>query len=543
MEALIQDVRYGIRTLLKQPGFTAVAILSLALGIGANTSIFSVINAVLLRPLPYQSPERLMQVFLEHEQPGKGLETSELWSYPKFAALRDNNDAFEQAAAVSDQNFPVTDTDNPERLSVEMVSASYFPMLGVEAAMGRTFLDEEDKTPGTHPVALIGYGLWVRRFGPDPGIIGKTISLNKIPLTIVGVLPQGFKGQKGTAEAWVPMMMAPQLTFARRLQAPFAHWAQVIARLKPNVSQAQAQSEMGITAAKIREAIPVPPQMAASMPEESIKVVGLKEAKLDPAIGKSFLILFGAVGFVLLIACVNIANLLLARSLSRQREIALKLALGASRGRIIRQLLTESVFLAVFGGMIGLLIALWGIESLSSFKPATDGRSSYVQVLDFSKASIDTQVLAFNLLLSVITGIIFGLLPALQASRPDVNEALKEGVSAAGASRRLSLPGFARFGTRNLLVITEIALALVLLVGAGLMIRSFARLQSLPTGFDASHLLTLRVQLPRYKQGAAARFDEQLLERISNMPGVEAATVASSTPLSNNSSGTILTIK
>ncbi|HKP84833.1 MAG TPA: ABC transporter permease [Blastocatellia bacterium] len=543
MDTLFQDLRYGTRTLLKSPGFTAVAILSLALGIGANTAIFSVVNAVLLRPLPYKNPDQLMQVFLESENPKGGLESSALWSYPKFQALRDSSEAFEQVAAVSDQNFPLTDTDSPERLNVEMVSASYFPMLGVEAATGRTFLDEEDKTPGTHPVAVIGHALWVRRFGSDPDIIGRTISLNKIPLTIVGVLPEGFKGQKATAEVWVPMMMAPQLTFARRLQAPFAHWTEVIARLKPGVSFAQAQGEMGIVAGKMREAIPMTPQMAASMPPESIKLTALKEAKLDPAISKSFLILFAAVGFVLLIACVNIANLMMARGLSRQKEIAVRMALGASRGRLIRQLLTESVLLAVLGGVVGLLVSLWGVEFLSAFKPAAGKGNSYAQVLDFSKANIDAQVLAFNALLSVVTGVLFGLLPAIQASRPDVNEALKEGTGIAGTRHRSYLHGFVHLGPRNLLVVTEIALALVLLIGAGLMIRSFARLQALPTGFSPDHLMTMRVQLPKYKPGDAARFNEQLLGRISNLPGVEAATVASSTPLSNNSSGTVMTIK
>jgi putative ABC transport system permease protein len=543
MDRLLQDLRYGARTLLKSPGFTVVAILSLALGIGANTSIFSVVNAVLLRPLPYKNPDQLMQVFLESENPKGGLNTSELWSYPKFQALRDSNEAFEQVAAVSDQNFPLTDTDSPERLNVELVSASYFPLLGIEVAAGRAFLDEEDKTPGTHPVAVIGHGLWVRRFGSDPNIIGQTISLNKIPLTIVGVMPEGFKGQKGTAEAWTPMMMAPQLTFARRLQAPFAHWTEVIARLKPGVSFAQAQSEMGIVSEKIREAVPITPQMAADMPAESIKLIALKEAKLDPAISKLFLILFAAVGFVLLIACVNIANLLMARSLSRQKEIAVRMALGASRGRLIRQLLTESLLLAVFGGILGLLVSLWGIEFLSAFKPVAGSSNSHVQMLDFSKANIDAQVLAFNLLLSVITGMLFGLLPALRASRPDVNEALKDGAGAASAKQRSYLPGFARLAPRNLLVVTEIALALVLLVGAGLMIRSFARLQALPIGFSPDHLVTLRVQLPKYKPDAAARFNEQLLDRISNLPGVEAVTVASSTPLSSNSSGTIMKIK
>ena len=540
MDSWLQDLRYAIRAMFKSPGFTAVAILSLALGIGANTSIFSVVNTLLLKPLPYSSPERLAQVFLQYEEPGKGLESTELWSYPKFAALRDHNEAFEQVAAVSDQNFPVTDSENPERLSAEMISASYFPMLGVNAALGRTFTAEEDQTPGTHFVALIGHGLWQRRFDSDPSVIGRTISLNKVALTIVGVLPEGFKGQKGTAEVWVPMMMAPQLTFARRLEQPFANWTEVIARLNPGVSLAQAQSEMEIVAVRMREAIPVPAQLAGKMPRESLKLTALKEARLDPAIGRSFVILFGAVGFVLLIACVNIANLLLGRSVSRQREIAIRMALGASRGRLVRQLLTESVLLAFIGGMVGLIVALWGVEVLSTFKPAVQAQhGSYLNVLDFSKANIDGQVLAFNLLLSVVTGVIFGLLPALQASRPDVSEALKEGV--AGFSKRYR--NFRRLSARNLLVVTEIALTLVLLIGAGLMIRSFARLQALQIGFSPDHVMTMRVDLPKYKPQAEVAFDEQLLARVSALPGVEAATVASATPLSSNSAGTIVRIK
>ena len=290
MNALLQDLRYAIRVMLKSPGFTAVAIISLALGIGANTSIFSVVNALLLKPLPYKNPEQLAQVFREYEQTGKGVERSEIWSYPKFSALRDNNDSFAQIAAVSSQNFPVTDSDNPERLSTEIVSASYFPMLAVEAAIGRTFTPEEDQTPGAHPVAVIGHGIWQRRFGSDPNVIGRTIGLNKVPLTIVGVLPEGFKGQKGTAEVWVPMMMAPQLTFPRRLATAFAHWTEVIGRLKPGVNLAQAQSEMEIAAAKVAEAVPIPAQLAGKLPFESIRLTSLKEAKLDPAIGKSFLV-------------------------------------------------------------------------------------------------------------------------------------------------------------------------------------------------------------------------------------------------------------
>jgi putative ABC transport system permease protein len=297
---------------------------------------------------------------------------------------------------------------------------------------------------------------------------------------------------------------------------------------------------MGIVAAKISEAIPVPAQLAGKLPSESIKLTSLKEAKLDPAIGKSFLVLFGAVGFVLLIACVNIANLLLSRGVSRRREIAVRMALGASRSRLVRQLLTESLVLAFAGGLVGLLVALWGVEVLSAFKPAVQARhGSYISVLDFSKANIDRQVLAFNLLLSVLTGVIFGLLPAIKASRADVSDALKEGAGGFSERRRTFRP----LGPRNLLAMTEVALALVLLIGAGLMIRSFARLQALQIGFSPDHVMTVRVDLPRYKPEAAVSFEEQLVSRVSALPGVESATVASATPLSNNSAGTIMRIK
>jgi len=538
--SISSDLRYAFRTMLKNPGFTAVAVISLAMGIGANTAIFSVVNSLLLKPLPYKNPDQLAQIFRQYEETGKGPDTTELWSYPKFVALRDNNESFEAVAAVSYLNFAVTDSENPERLSTEIVSASYFPILGIDAAVGRTFTAEEDQTPGTNPVAIVSHALWQRRFGADPGIVGKTISLNKISLTIVGVMPEGFKGQKGTAEAWVPMMMAPQLTFPRRLATAFANWHEVIGRIKPGVSVSQAQNEMGIVATKISEAVPVPAQLVGKIPSDSIKLTSLKEAKLDPAIGRSFLVFTGAVAFVLLIACVNIANLLLGRSVSRRREIAIRMALGAGRGRLIRQFLTESVLLGIIGGVAGLLVAAWGVEVLSAFKPAVPAQNgSYLNVLDFSKANVDAPVLAFNLALSILTGFVFGLMPAIQASRADVNEALKEGASPVRERRG----GLRWFRSRNVLVITEIALTLILLIGAGLMIRSFARLQSLPIGFSPDHVMTMRVELPRYKPDAEVAFDEQLLSRVGELSGVVSATVASATPLSNNSAGTLMRIK
>jgi putative ABC transport system permease protein len=533
METLLQDIRYSFRTMLKSPGFTAVAILSLAIGIGANTSIFSAINAVLLRPLPFAEPDRLMTVDRTSTSPVNPISP---WSYPKFEALCDNNEVFEQVAAVSSQSFPLTDTDNPERLQVEMVSASYFPMLGVEAFKGRTFAPEEDQTPGTHPVILIGHGLWERRFGSDPGVIGQTVSLNKIRFNVLGILPEGFKGQSGSVEAWVPMMMAPQLTFPRRLKTAGAHWHDVIARLKPGTSPAEAQASMEV----------MNPQVAAANPgqdyPEAIRVAGLRESKIDPAISKSLLMLFGAVGLVLLIACVNIANLLLAKSASRQKEIAIRLALGASRARLIRQLLTESVLLAFIGGVVGLLLALWGIEMLTAINPMSDpaSRARYNLMRDFNVLSIDAQVLAFNFAISFITGLLFGLVPAWQSARRDLNEGLKEaaGVSAEKTGR---LRGFS---FRSVLVVFEIAVSIMLLVGAGLMIKSFARLQATRIGFNPDNVLTAKIGLPgREYEGKASAFFEQLLDRVKSQPGVDAASVSISTPLSSNSSKAVIKIE
>jgi predicted permease len=529
----LQDLRYGVRMMLRNPGFAAVAILSLALGIGANTSIFSIINATLLSPPPFKEPDRLMMV--QRLDAAAGQEAPSYWSYPKFEILRQTGEAFEQVAAFSNQNFPLTDTDSPERLQVEVVSASYFPLLGVEAYKGRVFAPEEDQTPGKHPVALIGHGLWQRRFGSDAGVIGQTISLNKVPFTVVGVLPEGFKGQVDTAEVWVPMMMAPALTFPRRLAAPHAHWHQVIARLRQGVSQAEAQDEADAIAARIAEALPA----RGAQQAEAIKVTSLAEARVDPAIRKSFLILLVAVGAVLLIACMNVASLLLAKAVSRQKEIAIRLALGASRPRLIRQLLTESMLLGCIGGAGGLLMALWTIEALGPLKPANAQASIYLRALDFSSAQVDGQVLAFNIALSLLTGALFGIIPAIQASRPDINETLKEG----GDNSASTLRSLRRVSSRNLLVVGEIAIALVLLTCAGLMIRSFARLQAIQTGFEPDGLLTLKVQLPKYSESAAAGFYEQLLARVSALGGVESATVASSTPLSSNSSGALMKVE
>lgn len=529
MSTLIQDLRYAIRTLGKSPGFTAVAVISLALGIGANSSIFSVINATLWRELPYAEPERLVMV--ERASPDPKFPIS-LWSYPKYEMLRDQSQVFESLAAFSNQDFPITGSDSPERVEVEAVSASYFPLLGLSASRGRVFTPEEDLKPGAHAVALISHELYRSRFNSDPNIVGQPIELNKVAFTIVGILPEGFAGQSGKAEAWVPMMMMPSLTFPRRLASAGAHWHKVLARLKPGVTREQAQAEVAVIGNNIQEAI----SKKFSPEPETLSVVGLKESKIDQGIARSFLILFAAVGFVLLIACVNIANLLMARSAARQKEMAIRMAVGASRLRLIRQLLTESVLLATIGGAVGLLVALWGIESLTVIKPAS---ILSLQELDFGNARIDSRVLGFNLALSIFTGLLFGLMPALQSARSEVSELLKDGA----IGQRETRGWVRRLSPRNLLVVAEIALAMVLLIGAGLMIRSFARLQAIETGFDPANTLTVKAELPKYKRDAAAAFYEMLLGRVKSLPGVESASVASSTPLSSNSGGTLLTIE
>ena len=523
MDKLLQDVRYGTRMLLKQPGFALISVLTIALGIGANTAIFSVVNAVLLRPLPYQQPERLMKVLQSNTNPGK-VATPSLWSYPRFEAFRDHNESFSRVAAYCMRAFNLTGTQEPEHLQAECVSADYFPLLGIEAIIGRTFLPEEDRTPGANPVAVVSFGFWQRRLGGDLDAVGKIIELDKHPLTIVGVLPRGFKGQSGVSDVWVPAMMASVLLGPQLLTQPRFYWAEVIGRLKPEVTQEQAQGEMNLLYEHIEKLFPGPTRSRPSgSGKETFALVPLKDASVDPAIRSSFLILLAAVGFVLLIACANTASLLLARAVARRKEFAVRLALGASRRRIISQLLTESMLLSMMGGGLGVLIAMWGVDLLKTFKPSDSAQfwTAYARTFDFFSVGLDGPVLAFTFVLAVVTGLLFGLIPALQASRADVNEALKDSPSSLGSglNRRLNV--------RSLLIVGEIALSLVLLAGAGLMINSLLRLNTIELGFEPKDVLTVRV----YARDAKIEFYEQLLERAAQLPGVEKAAVASNAPL------------
>lgn len=513
MQSLWQDLRYGVRMLLKTPGFALVAIFTLALGIGANTAIFTVVNALLLRPLPYPEAERLVVVNTTMRR-----ETVEVraTSYPDFVDWRDQNTVFEQIAARVINSFSLLGDGEPERVNGELVSANYFSLLGVQVARGRTFLPEEDRTPATHRVAVVGYGLWQRRYGGNPKLVGQTIQLSDGNYTVVGIMPEGFRGISDQAELWLPMMMISSARETRDLQTRDQRWHSAIARLKPGVSLQQAQAELDTIARRLEQTYP------DSNANRGVLVAPLHE-QLFGSMQLMLWILLGAVGCVLLVACANVANLLLQRAATRQKETAIRLALGATPRRLIRQLLTESLLLAVSGGVLGMLVALWCMDFLVALSPVT--------FPSFVKLTLDARVLGFSLLISVLTGVLFGLAPALQAARPALNEVLKDG-------GRGTSGGLGRSRLLGSLVVAEIALALVLLIGAGLMIRSLQHLQAVDPGFDSAQLLTLRFSLPaqKYHSEQAATFNQQLRERLQTLPGVQAVALSSDLPLSGNTS-------
>jgi putative ABC transport system permease protein len=503
MNNLVSDLRYGIRMLVKNPGFAAVAVIALALGIGANAAIFSVVNTVLLRSLPYDNPDRLM-ILRENKLP----QFSEFSVSPgNFTDWQKQNTVFEQLAAIGSTAYNFTSGDaEPERLRGARVSATLFEILGAQAALGRTFLNEEDQ-PGQN-VAILSSSLWKRRFNSDPNLIGQSISLSATSFTVIGVMPASFQFPDRDTDVWTPNGFTAQLA-----QAHGAHYLSVIGRLKPGVTVQQANAEMITIAGRLAE------QYSGSNAGWSVDVFPMQEYDVRD-IKPALLILLGAVALVLLIACANVANLLLARATSRQKEIAIRTALGASRWRVVRQLLTESVVLAVIGGIVGLLLALWGTDLLLALAPQDLPRVKDV--------ALDGRVIAFTLSVTLLTGIVFGLVPALQASRPNLNETLKEG-------GRGSTGGHHR--VRGSLVITEVALALVLLVGAGLLIRSFYRLQQVNPGFNTTNALAVNLSLPGKKYPQADQltaFYNQLIERVSGLPGVVSVGATQSMPIQSD---------
>jgi putative ABC transport system permease protein len=509
-----QDVRYGARGLLKSPGFAAAAVLVLALGIGANSAIFSVVNAVLLRSLPYQNPERLVWVGgnIRGGNPRASV------SPPDFLDYRAQNNSFEEFAASTSIPVPLnlTGAGEPERLTGSVVTTNYFRAFGVKPLVGRTFNPEDERTVSSAPAVVLSHGLWQRRFGADPAVVGKSVLIDGKSATIIGVAPQSFQYPAGT-EIWAPLSFDNPEMKVRR-----AHFLRPVGLLKPDVTLAQAQAEMDVIAGRLEQQYP------DSNTKWSLNLVPLQEQVVGN-VRASLWVLLGAVGFVLLIACANVANLMLARATARHKEIAIRTALGASRARVVRQLLTESLLLSLLGGALGVLLAVWSVDALVALAQGIVPRAAEI--------GVDSRVLGFTLAVSVLTGAIFGLLPALRASKPDLNEVLKEGGR--------SSVGVRHGRVRSSLVVAEVALALMLLVGSGLLIRSFVGLQRVNPGFEAENVLTLRLSLARAKypkaEQAAAFFD-QLQQRVAALPGVVAVGTVSELPLSGQPNDNYFTI-
>jgi len=520
LEDFWQDLRYGLRMLGKHRGFTMVAVLTLALGIGANTAIFSVVHALMLRPLPYSEPERVFSICQTSKSPQSRDGLFVHWSYPKFEMLRQSSHTME-FAAYTGAGLRLTNTEERELIMGESVTPNYFSILGVTIVTGRIFTEQENQV-GQSTVVMISHSFWQQHFGGDPNVIGKTIELGKTPRTIIGVLEPGFKGQGGTANLWMPFKSSVGQR-PRQLTEPHLYWFEVIGRLKRGVERAQAEAEFGLLTRQIAERYPWTDGLAM-LKDGQIKPVPLRERKVNPVIRQSFLVMLAAVGFVLLIACANVASLMMTRAIKRRKELAIRLAVGATRWRIVRQLLVESVVVSVIGGMFGLLLALWGIELLNKFKPAPGGSSfwaNYANTFKFFSIGLDAPVALFNFALALATGIAFGLLPAIQATRTDVNEALKDGSGGPAGSfhRRLNL--------REALVVFEVAITLALVIGAGLMIRSFAGLQAISLGFDPHRVMSCYVASGERNP----EFHRQLRERIAALPGVESVSLTVAPPL------------
>jgi putative ABC transport system permease protein len=513
MQSFWQDLRYGARMLLKNPGFTLIAVLTLALGIGANTAIFSVINGVLLSALPYPQPEQLAMIWCDNRRQGI---PDDITSYPNFVDWRDRNKTFQGMAGMTSTTLHLTGVGEPEEIHAATVSINFFQVIGVDPRLGRGFTAEEER-PGSERVVILSHALWQRRFGGDPGILNKTISLSGISNTVVGIMPPGFQFPENT-DMWRPLAPSDGMRAAR-----FGFFLPVVGRLKPGVTRAQAQADLDVIANQIEQQFP-------DMAGYGVNVVPVLEQTVG-AIRRTLMILFVAVMFVLLIACANVANLLLARAAGRRREVALRAALGAGRWRIVRQLLTENLLLAALGGVFGVLLAWWGLRLLVDLSPANIPRLENIR--------LDGRVLWFTLGLSLLTGLIFGLAPALQTTQLKLGETLKEGgrTGSGGRSARL---------IRGVLVVVEVALTLVLLVGAGLLIRSFWRLQQVDPGFKTDNVLTLRLSLPRsrYTDGAqAASFFDRLQERLAALPGVVAVSATTDIMLQRLATSSNFTIE
>jgi len=514
---LWQDLRFGARMLMKEPGFTLIAVITLALGIGVNTAIFSVVNSVLLRPLPFDEAERLVRVYVT--VPARGIRTNPA-SWPNFADWRAQNSVFDAMAAYSGANATFTGGEAPEQIEGVAASGDLFAVLNAQPMAGRVFL-RADEEPGANDVIVISHGLWQRSFNGDPKIVGRQVTLDATGYTVIGVMPRGFHFplDQSKVDYWVPLNPRSETNQERG-----ANYLNVTARLKKGVSIEQAQAEMTAIASRLEQ------EYRDRNAGRGMNIAPLHESLVGD-VRRALLVLLAAVGFVLLIACANVANLQLARAASRGRELAIRTALGAGRGRIVRQLLTESLMIAAIGGAIGLLLAAWGVDLLVATMPEDIPRAGGI--------GLDARALGFTAAVTLLTGLAFGLAPTLQSSKADLTESLKDG--GRGASE-----GARRNRTRSLLVVTEVALSLVLLAGAGLLIKSFRRLLDVNPGLNPNGVLTASVALPSGKYPEEARqsaFFQQALNRIAALPGVEAVGVVDPMPLGGSMAMNILSIE
>jgi putative ABC transport system permease protein len=506
MNNLLKDARYGLRTLLRQLAFTVVAVITLALGIGANTAIFSLVNAVLLRALPFRNPEQLVSISKAPEAGGlPGLAGFQ------YLAWQDRSTSFDGLAAYTDDNFNLIGSGDPERISCARVTASLFPTLGVKPLVGRTFAPEEDR-PGENQVAVVSEGFWQRRYGRDASLVGSTIQLDDKRYTVVGIMPSSFR-YPADFEIWLPLA----LDRVKETQGHFWSLVEVVGRVKPSVTVEQARTELDLIS-----------QQAAAEQKDRVTVTRLElhplHHQLVVGVRLTLLVLWGAVGLVMLLACANVTNLMLARTVSRQREMAIRAAVGGRRWQLIRQLLGESLVLGITGGALGLLLAIWGVSAIASLVPEGFASSVY----NLNAIALDWRVFGFTFALSLVVALIFGIVPALSGSRPDLLRLMRE-------SSPRNLMGLRLRSMRGWLVVTELALALVLLLGAGLLVKSFWRLTAVDLGFNRENVLMARLNLPRsvYRtEPQTAAFYGQLLERVKALPGVESTGVINHTPLS-----------
>ena len=510
VETFLQDTRYAFRMLRKSPGFTAVAVLTLALGIGANTAIFSVVYAVVLKPLPYVNSEQLFNVF--EVQPQQGV-TGTGWSYANFAELREQNSVFSEMAGAQKHQLTLTARGEPSIVNTSVVTPELFSVFGEKPLAGRMFFSEDGRA-GAPPVVVLSENLWRGSFGADPNIIGSSIDLDKRSFTVIGIMPAAFRFPLLTEseQVWIPLVQDP--LFGSLIPRRGGHWLQVTGRLKPGVSMTQAQAELDAISARLAKVFP------AENDGWAIRMVPLQQMIVGNA-KSSLLVLLGAVGLVLLIACANIANLLLTRATSRAREIAVRTTLGAGRTRIVRQLLSETAVLGLLGGLAGIVLAYFGIQALSSLLPPGLPRANAIR--------IDNMVLGFALLLSAIASFAFGLAPAWFAANSNLQSSLREGGGRSGESRN-------RRRARSFLAAGEIAFAMVLLVAAGLLLRSFSKLMSVSPGFDAQHIVQADISLPRFQYSTPqqwAAFSEELLARVQADPGLQDSAVAVPRPIAD----------